>query len=78
MGTDPKAEILVAYRQQVIGRSKKIIADSKALVDQSHRRIRIAMGHDGHGEGNNHENEAAILSESQPPFSTSQGSQPDH
>jgi hypothetical protein len=48
MGSDPKAEILaqIAYRQQVIERSKTIIEDSKALVDQSHRRIRMAMGHD--------------------------------
>jgi hypothetical protein len=52
MGSDPGADILarIARRQQLIGKTKKIIEDSKALVEQSHRLIRIAMGHDVDGE----------------------------
>jgi hypothetical protein len=52
MGTDLNAEILaqIARRQQLIERSKKVIVISKALVEQSDRLIRIAMGHDVDGE----------------------------
>jgi hypothetical protein len=52
MGSEPKAEFLaqIALRQKLIERSKKIIITSKALVEQSHRLIGIAMGHDVDGE----------------------------
>jgi hypothetical protein len=52
MGTDLNAKILaqLAYRHQLIERSKKIIVISKALIEQSDRLIRIAMGHDVDGE----------------------------
>jgi hypothetical protein len=52
MGTDSEAEILaqIARRKELIERSKKIIVISKALVEQSDRLIRIAMGHDVDGE----------------------------
>jgi hypothetical protein len=48
MGTDLNAEILaqIAHRQQLIERSKKVIVISKALIEQSDQRLRIAMGHD--------------------------------
>jgi hypothetical protein len=46
MGADPMAEFQLAQRQQLIERSKKIIVNSKVLIEQSRRRIRIAMGHD--------------------------------
>jgi hypothetical protein len=48
MGTDLNAEILVriAHRQELIEKSNNIIVISKALIEQSQRRIRIAMGHD--------------------------------
>jgi hypothetical protein len=51
MGTDLNAEILtqIAHRQQLIERSKKVIVISKALIEQSDQRLRIAMGHDVDG-----------------------------
>jgi hypothetical protein len=48
MGTDSKAAFLthIAHRKRLIEKSKKLIVISKDLIEQSHRRIRIAMGHD--------------------------------
>jgi hypothetical protein len=52
MDTGPLAEVLaqLARRKELIERSKKLIVTSKDLVEQSHRLIRIAMGHDVDGE----------------------------
>jgi hypothetical protein len=56
MDTDSKAEILtrLAHRRELIERSKNKIENSKTLVEQSNRLIRVAMGHEVDGEGNNH------------------------
>jgi hypothetical protein len=48
----------IARRKELIETSKKIIGDSKTLVEQSHRLIRNATGHDVDGEGNNHKRPA--------------------
>jgi hypothetical protein len=55
MGTDPKAEILAqaARLEELIERSTNIIERLNALLDQSHRLIRLSMGHDV-DRGNNH------------------------
>src|SRR5262249_16102853 len=50
----PKAEILaqIARRKELIETSKKLIKETKNIVDQSHRLILTAMGHDAMGKAN--------------------------
>jgi hypothetical protein len=48
MDTDPKAEFLAwkARRKELIEESEKRMEHSTTLLNQSHRLIRMAMGHD--------------------------------
>jgi hypothetical protein len=52
MDTDSKAEILARSerRRKLIEKSTTVIEKSNFLINQSHRLIRIAMGHDVDGE----------------------------
>jgi hypothetical protein len=73
MDTDSTAEIRawIARRKQLIEISEKLIADSKNLVEQSHRLIRIAMGHDGDGHNQKADDSGSVGTPTFTSFSTS-------